>query len=298
MEYNKNNIPAFIIKSNNNNYKENTNKKIVLKENLGEGSYGVVFLLQNNDVIKIFKNSLSTNIIQYETNFLIPISNENRELLFYYKYIKSKNRVNNYIINIYAIGIIKDIFEYNLIQYHKNSYFIILPYCIPFYSVYNIFNKPLIYENNGLMFTLNIMKRLSEIIIFFENEYGMINLDVKLNNFMFTYDEKNLIMLDFSIIKSIDKKNNKYKINNNYYIWPKKEILLDYISSYSVCINGLELLFGYNKIYNLPNNNKINNFLKIIKKADKDKKIYNVFFNGLTLELTINQLLNLIKKIV
>ena len=292
-------VSIFIIKTNSETYEEKKIYRILLKKKLGEGSYGIVFLLDNGDVIKIFKKSLADNPIQQETNFLIPINNENRELIFYYKYIKS-NKVNNYIINAYAIGILKDNYQ----NYKKNSYFIILPYCIPFYSIYNVFNKPLIQHINGLQFTLKVMKRLLEIIIFFEKEYNMINIDIKLNNFMFTKKTKkfeDLIMLDFSIIKTIDKKNktkNIYSINDNYYIWPKKEILLDYISSYSVCINGLELLFGHNSINTLPNKTKMNNFLKIIKDNDKnkDKRIYNLFYKGISLEINGKELFDIIKK--
>lgn len=288
------NIPTLIIKSNHNNYKENTNKKIILKQNLGEGSYGLVFLLDNNHVIKIFKNSISTNILKNETNFLIPINNENRELLFYYKYIKSKKMVNNYIINIYAIGIIKDIFEYNSILYNKNSYFIILPYCISFYNNFNLYNSALLYKNNGLNFTLNVMKRLLQISEFLENNYNIVNIDFKLKNFMFpekTKNLNNLIMIDFSIIKNKSKK--KYSIENKYYIWPYNEnVLLEYIPPYSICINGLELLFGYDEVMQLPNKNKMNYFLKNIEK--KNKNAHTIFYNGIVKKMNSNNFSKLI----
>jgi predicted Ser/Thr protein kinase len=70
---------TFIIKSNSDEYIENKIKKINVKENIGEGSYGVVFLIQNEHVIKIFKNSTLHNTILDESNYLIPIKNENRD---------------------------------------------------------------------------------------------------------------------------------------------------------------------------------------------------------------------------
>ena len=98
-------------------------------------------------------------------------------------------------------------------------------------------------------------------------------------------------MLDFSIVKKNTKK--KYTINNKYYIWPNGTNLIENIPSYSICINGLELLFGYNNIFNLSNN--LNNYLKIIK--DKNKNVYNIFNNGLILKISTDKLLKLISNI-
>jgi hypothetical protein len=171
-----------------------------------------------------------------------------------------------------------------------NSYFIILPLCKPFYNKYNIYNKKLIDNKNGMKFTLKIMKRLMQISDFLEKNYNIINLDFKLNNFMFSTDKNNLIMIDFSIIKKITKI--RYHIDNNYYIWPdSKSISVEYIPSYCTCINGLELLFGYSSIINIRNDNKIDYYLKIIKEKDKDA--YNIFFHGLVLKITTQKFLTL-----
>ncbi len=273
-------INTFILKSNNDEYEENKIKKIFVKKKLGEGSYGLVFLLDNNHVIKIFKNSTLNNTILNESSFLLPIKNENRELIFYYKYINNKKE-NNFIINLYGIGLIKDMIIDHDQQYDINSYFIILPYCISFYNNFNVYNSQLLHKHNGLNFTLNVMKRLIQISEFLEINYNIINIDFKLNNFMFpekTKNLNNLIMIDFSIIKNKSKK--KYNIENKYYIWPYNEnVSLEYIPSYSICINGLELLFGYDEVIQLPNKNKINYFLKNIEK--KNKNAYTIFYNGI-----------------
>jgi hypothetical protein len=213
---------------------------------------------------------------------------------FFFKY-STKKKDYSYIINSFAIGIIKDKFIDNDIIFDINSYFIILPLCYSFYEIFNVQNKPLINFNGGINFTLNVMKRLLEISNYFENKYDLINIDFKLNNFMFSEKSNNLnnlIMIDFSIIKSKNRnKNKKYTINNKYYIWPIGNILLDVIPSYSTCINGLELLFGYNKIFYLHDEDNINNYLEII--YDKNKLAYNIFYNGLILKITTDNFLKL-----
>ncbi len=304
-------ISTFILKSSNKNYLENKNKKIILKKKIGEGAYGVVYEIESplnqKHVIKIFKRPTSDKLVLKESNQLIPLENENREILFYYKYINSKKHENNYIISVYAIGILKTQFKMNNIIIDKNNYFIILPYCISFYKIFDIYNKPLINQPNGLIFTLKIMKRLLEASNYLEKTHNVINLDLKINNFMFPLNSHNLndiVMLDFSIIKKKDndKNENIYNVNQTYYIWPEPPVLLDHIPSYSICINGFELLFGYKNIAKISDNNnkhalyKIGEFLQIIKKNDiiKNKPIYNIFYNGLIQKVTTIELLILI----
>jgi hypothetical protein len=302
-------LNTLILKSTHPDYKENKYSKIYIIKKIGEGSYGIVFLIKNNSVIKIFKNSTFENTILNESNYLIPTKHENRELMFFLNYIKEKIIENKYIINIFAIGLLKDVIVNNNIKLNINSYFIILPQYTPFYSIYNIYNTPLIDKKYGLNFTLHIMKRMTEISYFIENKYNLINLDSKLSNFMFKNNKsnnvmidkktllskeddlvKNLKMIDFSIIKT--KNNKKYNVLNKYYIWPNSNnVLLEYFPSYITCINGLELLFGHDNIKDLPNNDKINYYLSIIK--NKNIKIYNIFINGLILKINTIDFLEL-----
>lgn len=289
-------IKCYILKSNHDNFKEKKSMKILIKKKIDEGGYGIVFLLENDMVMKIFKKSLYKDTIIEESNCLIPIKNENRELTFYYKYINENKQEQNYIINLYCIGFIKNriIIDSNILEPY--SYFIILPYCIPFYERYKIKNDPLISKNNGLEFTIKIMKRLIEIIYFFENKYNLINIDLKLNNFMFNKRINDIIMLDFSVVKTKTKIKTKYDTINKYYIWPSvNNTLIENIPSYSVCINGLELLFGRDQIIRLPNNEIINVYLKIIEK--KDKSIYNIFYNGLITKINTDNFFKLINSL-
>ena len=281
-------LSLLIIQTNNVKYKENQKLKISLVKKLGEGQYGIVFLLSNLDVIKIFKNSCLNNTILDESNCLLPTKYENRELNFFFKYIKDKP--SKYIVNIYAIGLVKNILQ----DINIDSYFIILPYCIPFYNIYNICNNPLINMPNGIKFTIAIMKKLLNISRFLEEQYNLINLDFKISNLMFNKEDKNLIILDFSIVKK--KSNKKYNFKNKYYIWPfDTDMLLENLPSYSICINGLELLFGKDNIRNIYSD-KINYYLNILKK-DKELKIYNIFLNGLILKINTPDMIRLIGKI-
>ena len=285
-------LNTHILKSNHKDYQENKNKKIIIFKKIGEGSYGLVFLLGNDHVIKIFKNSNYNKTILNESNYLLPIENENRELIFFLKYV-NKTKEKNLIVHLYAIGIIKDIIIDNSIKLDKDSYFIILPLCISFYETFNIWNIPLLNKKNGVNFTLNVMKKLVEISLFLEDNYNLINLDFKLNNFMMSKKSKNLndlIMIDFSIIKKNIKK--VYDFNKNYYIWPEgNNQIIEHIPSYSICINGLELLFGHNEVLDLPNKKKINKFICEIE--NKNKNIKNIFYNGLILKINTKNFLKL-----
>ena len=71
-------LNILILKSNHIDYKENKYVTINVKNKLEEGSYGIVFMLENDHVIKFFKNSTSKNTLFEESNNLIPIKNENR----------------------------------------------------------------------------------------------------------------------------------------------------------------------------------------------------------------------------
>jgi len=70
--------------------------------------------------------------------------------------------------------------------------------------------------------------------------------------------------------------------------------LIENIPAYSTCINGLELLFGHKSI--IRNNNKLDYYLKIIK--EKDKNIYNIFFNGLILKINTENFLKLLNQLI
>ena len=300
-------LKIFIIKSNCSIYNENEEIIINIKKKIGEGAYGSIFEIDNDNVIKIFKKSLQDNTLLKETVNILPYSNENRELIFFNKVldenINTQYENTKYIIKILAIGYIKHkIIDKNNI-FEVNSNFIIIPLAYPFYNIYTILNKPLI-KNDNYIVAINFMKRLLQICLFIETKYKQVNLDLILNNCVFNKNTfvnfDSLILLDFSLIKSIEqdpKFNKKYFDNTNYYIWPvDNNYNLSNIHSYSICINGLELLFGRDEIKNsLPSKNKLNYYLKILRNLNEN--VYELFLNGLTLKIDTKSLLELINKL-
>ncbi len=314
IEENKNNqiLKICIIESKIGKYKTNQIYEINIINKLGSGSYGVVFDMENNLVIKIFYNSILGRTCFEEKECIIPYKNENRELSFYFKLMKENpmNHISNHVISPLVIGYIKNDLQYSQKDnFKKDSYFVIMPLCIPFHKYYKIKNNPLIDVEDSLPFIREFTKKVLGASIYMENKFNIINLDFKLTNIMYiqnntVLDEfekelktdenedkkeeldkyhKNLMVLDFSLIKKKekdkyfkfddwDKKNGEF----TYYLWPKEEdkFQLSHIPSYSIGINLLELLLGKDKVTKLPNNILIKDYLKKISKKYKKTALF------------------------
>jgi hypothetical protein len=311
---NEHNLKICIIESKLKKYKTNEICEIQIKNKLGSGSYGVVFDIENNLVIKIFYNSVLGRTCFEEKDCIIPYKNENRELSFYFKLMKENpiNHINNHMIAPLVIGYLKNDFQYSQKDnFKKESYFVVLPLCIPFHKFYKIKNNPLIDVEDSLPFLNEFSKKVLGASIYMENKYNIINLDFKLTNIMYLKDNsifeefknensndknedenekelinkyhKNLLVLDFSLIKKKDsnklfsfdewdKKNGEF----TYYLWPKEEdkFYLSQLPSYSVGINLLELLLGKDKVTKLPNNILIKDYIKKISKKYKKTALF------------------------
>ena len=286
-------LTCYILYSKSNNYLINKYYKLKLLEKIGEGNYGLIYEISKNYVIKIFKNSLITNNINDESESIIPLNNENREISFFISYLKNKTINTNFIIDVKSIGILVDDYTINNLIIKKNSFFMILPSCISIYKLLNLWKTPLINNKDGIEIVLNIMKRLIDIQLFLYNNYNIINLDVKTDNLMIEKKNKliidNIINIDLGLIKT--KNNNTYQFDCKYTIWPTSEnIKLEKIPSYSICINGLEILLGKEFI---EKNKKMNLIDKLYFLKNNDE-VYNIFYNGLLLKLNLKQLLVLI----
>ena len=286
-------LTCYILYSKSNNYLINKYYKLKLLEKIGEGNYGLIYEISKNYVIKIFKNSLITNNINDESESVIPLNNENREISFFISYLKNKTINTNFIIDVKSIGILVDDYTINNLIIKKNSFFMILPSCISIYKLLNLWKTPLINNKDGIEIVLNIMKRLIDIQLFLYNNYNIINLDVKTDNLMIEKKNKliidNIINIDLGLIKT--KNNNTYQFDCKYTIWPTSEnIKLEKIPSYSICINGLEILLGKEFI---EKNKKMNLIDKLYFLKNNDE-VYNIFYNGLLLKLNLKQLLVLI----
>ena len=286
-------LTCYILYSKSNNYLINKYYKLKLLEKIGEGNYGLIYEISKNYVIKIFKNSLITNNINDESESVIPLNNENREISFFISYLKNKTINTNFIIDVKSIGILVDDYTINNLIIKKNSFFMILPSCISIYKLLNLWKTPLINNKDGIEIVLNIMKRLIDIQLFLYNNYNIINLDIKTDNLMIEKKNKliidNIINIDLGLIKT--KNNNTYQFDCKYTIWPTSEnIKLEKIPSYSICINGLEILLGKEFI---EKNKKMNLIDKLYFLKNNDE-VYNIFYNGLLLKLNLKQLLVLI----
>jgi len=284
-------VIVYILYSINNYFKINDYFKIKLIKKIGEGNYGYVYEINNDLVIKIFKNY--SKIIENSDNDLklIPKKTENREVQFFISYLKSNFIDNQYLIKINCIGIIKfnNFQNYDII----NNYCLILPYCFPLIKLINQWKMPLITNKFGKMIILKFMKKLIEIELFMNSKFNTSNLDIKLNNYMIEKNKKiemnNIIAIDFGLTI---KKNKNYIFNlkNDYYIWPDgNNIDINDIPSYAICINGLILFLGLKTIKNIS----IEKNLKYIK---SDFKFYNIFYHGLIKKVKINDLYELVNQ--
>lgn len=259
--------------------------KIKLNKKIGEGSYGYVYEINSDLVVKIFKNN--SNQISDNSNNLIPNKNENRELNFFISYINSKYLENKHLIKIEAIASIK---YFNIKDKSTNNYCIILPKCISVFKLINKWKMPLTKNKCGKKLVLDFMRKLLDIELFLNDKFNITNLDIKLNNYMINknkdLDIKNIIAIDFGL--TTNNNNSDYHIKKKYYIWPQGNVNLSHISSYSICINGLILFLGENNVKKLSINENLN-FLK------DDNDFYNIFYSGLLVKIKSSDLYSLIK---
>tara|TARA_B110000483_G_scaffold121025_1_gene146076 strand:+ start:801 stop:1676 length:876 start_codon:yes stop_codon:yes gene_type:complete len=278
-------IIVYVLYSIGNNFKINHYYKINIPKKIGEGTYGYVYSINKDLVIKIFKNY--SELYENDETNLLPKKNENREVKFFIDLLNSKYKNNHHLININAIGIIKYINGNNLKL--VNNYCLILPKCNSVTNLINLWKMPLINNKDGKEIVLNFMKRLIEIELFLNKNFNITNLDIKLNNYMIQKSKKlnidNILAIDFGLV--IQNNNIKYDFKK-YYIWPcGQDINIKYVSPYSICINALILFLGENKVKN--NDNIYNlNYLK------KDKDFYNIFNQSLSLKLNCENLQKLI----
>lgn len=278
-------VDLYIIKSNCDLYIENQIKNISLYKKIGEGYYGGVYEIGNNHVIKLFKSSTVDTTILKDTPFFLPPKWENREYVFFQKILQESSEQQTYLIDILAIGFIKDkIVSTHKLLHPEKSYFLILPYVIPFYTIINT----TIIDDKDI---IKIMIRLLEISLYLETKHKKINLDLKLQNCAFCNENNsidNIILFDFGLVKNYESHfylTNKVKNNIQYYLWSiEEDNQLEHVHSYSVCINGLELIFGYDVIHkSLPNKIKLNQFLEKVKL--RNEQLYDIFFMGLYMKM-------------
>lgn len=292
-----------IIHSKIENYKINQEYKIEMKRYLGSGSYGVVFDIGNQYVMKLYFHCTLGKTHFQEKECIIPFKNENRELALYFEMIKAdiRRHYENHVISPLVIGYTLQDVEYKDELFKKETYFVILPYCIPFYQVYRVKNIPLLEMKKHDFFIYEFMYRIFTSAIYLEKEYRVVNLDYKLANVMYLMDtsfipkedvfefqniqtEENekkyheqMLVIDFGLMKRKNthlkfqlEENDKQEENFQYYVWPNENenFLIHHIPSYSIAMCVFELLFGKENVVDFPNENKREEYLMEIRKKN------------------------------
>ena len=169
----------------------------------------------------------------------------------------------------------------------------IMPFCLPVHKLINKYKFNLINEDYKYNFVIQVMLRLVQIQQYIIYKFNYINYDIKFKNFMISNNDlliKNIVNIDFSLI--IKNNNDKYNLNYDYNIWPKVDNLeINYIIPYSVCINGLIILFGKKFIVNLNNEN----YLEKIEILKTRPIIYDIFKKGMSLKINNDRFNHLLK---
>lgn len=285
-----------IIESRKDPYQINQEYEISIQHYLGSGSYGAVFDIGNDCVIKVFYHSILGNTVFEEKDCIIPYKNENRELGLYFEMMKremSKN-IENHVISPYVIGYTMEPLHSIKYDFEKFSYFVILPLCYPFHKKYKIKYQPLLHVNYGKKFIYEFLEKIFIATLYLEREYNVIHLDYKLSNIMYLLDKtyqkniqdneeqgyhENMMVIDFSLMKrkNIDRRfqfneeGDGYDSTFQYYLWvapSNTDFHIHHIPAYSICINILELLLGKNKVSKLPNMILLRDLIKEVEKEN------------------------------
>ena len=261
---------VFTLLSNNNElYKTKEKKHIHIIEKIGEGSHGIVFLIENNHVIKIYKNSIAGLTKLKESTSILPDECENREIQLFFKIIQYNIKHEN-IIQPYSIGIISNELLHNDIIIKKGTYYSIMPYY-----------KKL--EKNSLI-KYNLIDMITEIIqseMNLEKYLNVFHLDIKMENLVI-HNEK-LMLIDYNLTKSITYEN--MPINTNHFN-TDKNCKLKLIPLYYIFLLIISILFKTKKIY--INDTLLINYLFILsQKLNND--MYTIIYNGLALKYDISE---------
>ena len=268
-------IKIKIDKSNLNEFIPSQKYDIILKKCIGYGSYGYIFKTNfEKYAVKLLLDSADTFDLKYSDYNEVEVID---------KIISSKKefRVN---CGDYAIGkIFKNIGEFlehdniriyvntenspiNIESQVKNNKFIIKEYFPVIIMPLFIPLNDSIYDSNFIKNNLYICK-LIDLLIISQKEMlsiGLINLDLKTQNAVMD-EENNLKLIDFGIVKCIDKMEEIFNNSSKYYIWPFEKKSIEIVILYMICIFIIEIY--YYRIHDIKKNKYILDF--IIKDFDE-----------------------------
>ena len=256
-----------LLSSNDEHYKFRENKTINIVEKIGEGSIGLVFLLDNGHVLKIYKNSIESLTKLKESRSILPEPNENREIQLFFKIIRYKIKGVG-IVQPYSLGTISKEFVFDNVVIKKGTYFSVLPF-------YEKINRDVLVKYN----LLDLIKEIIESELNIEKYLQVFHLDIKLENLVLNNGK--LMLIDYNLTKSISS--GDMALNTNHFN-TDKNCKLKLIPLYYIFLLIISLLFNTKKVY--FNDSVLINYLFILSKKLKSC-IYLIIYNGLSLKYEI-----------
>jgi serine/threonine protein kinase len=256
-----------LLSSNDEHYKFRENKTIKIVEKIGEGSIGLVFLLDNGHVLKIYKNSVASLTKLKESHSILPKPNENREIQLFFKIIRYKIKGVG-IVQPYSLGTISKEFVFNETIIKNGTYFSVLPF-------YEKINRDVLVKYN----LLDLIKEIIESELNIEKHLQVFHLDIKLENLVLNNGK--LMLIDYNLTKSISS--GDMALDTNHFN-TDKNCKLKLIPLYYVFLLVISLLFNTKKVY--FNDYVLVNYLFILSKK-LDSCIYLIIYNGLALKYEI-----------
>ena len=260
-----NKLYVIINHSNLKNYEQNKEYEITAIKTIGNGSYGFIFLTDQNDVIKIIpenpnesrddytdfmeetviqkiienKNSFSINNNKYAIGKVVQKDN----------YIDDKKKINQICLTVNTTNIQTSNITYSTITtnrkkqkfaiYEKNT-IIIMPYYLCFYNYIELFSNKKQFKTEQIIifFISKLIQSIDELL-----SIKIINIDIKMNNIMFNKNME-IKIIDFGLTKSFDNLSTKIETDVKYYAWSNNpEFIYNNQLCYMLSIFALEILF-------------------------------------------------------
>jgi hypothetical protein len=252
-------------------FKEYTNYSINISKKIDEGGSGKIYMMDNGQIIKLYKNSIAGFTDFQETDGLVPSNKENREIPIFLKIIKDTEGKYKDIIAPYALGLIKHEFIIDNEIVRKNTYFSLMPY-------YELIKKHNLHKYS----ILDLLYRIAKAEHLLEKYFNIIHCDINFKNIVVEKD--NFMLIDYEIVKTI--KNKIIDPKEKSKLWPKEKCEMKKLPVYSIAIMIVGLLIG-TTVYTLSKKEIMS---KLKNKINNEE--YNYLYNCLYLKYNSFQLIN------
>lgn len=252
-------------------FEEYTNYNITINKKIDEGASGKIYMMENGQIIKLYKNSIAGFTDFQESDELMPRSKENREIPIFLKIIKDKDNKYKNIIAPFALGLIKHDFIINNEIIRKNTYFSLMPY-------YDLIKKHNLHKYS----ILDLLYKIAKAENLLEKYFNIIHCDINMRNIVIEKDK--FMLIDYEMIKTI--KDTVINTKGRSKLWPKDKCQMDKLPVYSIAVMIVGMLIG-TSVYSL-NNKEIMD--KLRDKINKNE--YEYLYNCLYLKYNSFQLIN------